>query len=446
VSSPDPRVHFLARQQAFVASLGDEPAWRAKPRAEAIAAFADGGLPHTKLEEWRYTNVAPIAKVAWELAAPPAHQIDRADLESHAFPVFACSVFVFVNGRFAPELSAGTRLPGGARVESLAALRTAGGEPPAAFASLVDAKQHPFAALNTAFFDDGAVIRIPRGGDVGQPIHLVFVSAPTDVPSVIHPRVLVEAEPGSRACLIQDFVSVGNAAGFTNSVTELRVGENAALDFVLLQREPDHRFHVANLAVHQQRASRFSGHTLTFGGALVRNDASVLLAEEGAECSLDGLFVGGGSQLLDNHTLVDHAVPHCTSDERYKGILGGGARGVFRGRVLVRPDAQKTRANQSSRNLLLGARAEIDTKPQLEIYADDVKCSHGSTIGQLDPDALFFLRSRGIGESRARDLLTRAFGLEILEALPSPALAQALDELLLARLRHARLASAEESR
>jgi Fe-S cluster assembly protein SufD len=443
VSSFDPREHFLERQRAFARALPDEPAWLAGPRARALAAFADGGLPHTRLEEWRYTNVAPIANSAWELAAEPAHAVERSDLEAHAFPVFACSVFVFVNGRFARELSTGGALPGGARVESLAALRREGGEPPASFAALVDPKQHPFAALNTAFCDDGAVIRLPRGGDASQPIHLVFVSAPSEEPAVVHPRVLVHAEPGSRACLIQDFVSVGNARGFSNAVTELHVERDAALDFVMLQREPDHRFHVANLAARQDRASRLSCHTITLGGALVRNDASVWLAEEGAECRLEGLYVGGGRQLIDNHTLIDHAVPHCRSDERYKGILGGGARGVFRGRVVVRPDAQQTRASQSNRNLLLGPGAEIDSKPQLEIYADDVKCSHGSTIGQLDPDALFYLRSRGLDESRARDLLTRAFGLELLEALPAPALGQALDELLLARLRHARGAEGE---
>ena len=438
MSHADARSHYLAQHAAFAAQLGDEPAWLAEPRARAIAAFADTGLPHSKLEEWRYTNVAPIAKVAYELAPPPTHEVDRSDLEAHAFPVFACSVVVFLNGRFAPGLSAASKLPGGAVVSSLAAMRRAGDEPPSAFATLIDPKQHAFAALNTAFCDDAAVIRLPRGGDAAQPIHLVFISAPTDVPSVVHPRVLVHAEAGSRACLIQDFVTVGNAAGFTNAVTEIQLEENAALDFILLQREPDHRFHVANLAVHQDRASRLACHTITLGGALVRNDASVLLAEEGAECRLEGLFVGGAEQLLDNHTLVDHAVPHCTSDERYKGILGGSARGVFRGRVVVRPDAQKTRATQSNRNLLLGGRAEIDTKPQLEIYADDVKCSHGSTIGQLDPEALFYLRSRGIEESRARDLLARAFGLEILEALPIPALGEALDELLVTRLQLAR--------
>jgi Fe-S cluster assembly protein SufD len=437
-AADEARGHYLARHAEF-ARVSPAPAWLAKRRNEALAAFEAAGFPHVTQEEWRYTNVAPIVRERYEVAPPPGCAVARDDLESHAFPVFACSLFAFVNGRFAPELSAGRGLPGGARVESLAALAA---DPPAwlseSFGALVDPKAHPFAALNQAFCDDGAVIHVPRGADVGEPVHLVFVSAGSEPRSVVHPRVLVVAEAGSHLQLIQDHVAVGNATGFTNPVTEVVVGENASVSWVLLQREPVHRHHVSNLVVRQERASRFSAHTLTLGGALVRNDASVLLAGEGAECRLQGLFVGGGRQLLDNHTLVDHAVPHCTSHELYKGILGGAARGVFRGRIVVRPDAQKTDAYQSNPNLLVGPKAEIDTKPQLEIYADDVKCSHGATIGQLDQKALFYLRSRGIDESQARDMLTRAFGGEILAALPAPALASALDDVLLQQLQYAR--------
>jgi Fe-S cluster assembly protein SufD len=259
---------------------------------------------------------------------------------------------------------------------------------------------------------------------------------------VTHPRVVVIAEAGSEITVVQDHVSVGAAAGFTNAVTEVHVGAGARVRFVLLQREDDAHLHVSNLQVRQDRDSLFSAHTLSLGGRLVRNDAGVLLADRGAECRLDGLFVGGGDAVIDNHTEVDHAHPRCDSHELYKGVLGGSARGVFRGRVIVRPDAQKTNATQSNRNLLLGAKAEIDTKPQLEIYADDVKCSHGSTIGRLDETALFYLRSRGIGEERARDLLTRAFALEVLERLPTPALREGLDDAVVACLRRARTGEA----
>jgi Fe-S cluster assembly protein SufD len=245
------------------------------------------------------------------------------------------------------------------------------------------------------------------------------------------------AEPGSRLRVIQDHVSLGGAGGLTNSVTEVVVGQGARVDFVLLQREADDAFAVSNLAARLERDAHFHAHTITLGGRFVRNDLTAVLADEGAECSLQGLFVGGGEQVIDNHTLVDHAMPRGISRELYKGILGGRSRGVFRGRVVVRPAAQKTDARQSNPNLLIGAGAEIDSKPQLEIHADDVKCSHGSSIGQLDEDSVFYVRSRGLGEDAARDLLTRGFAREILAGLPVPALGDGLDELLARHLAEA---------
>jgi Fe-S cluster assembly protein SufD len=430
------RDRLLALQERFAASQAGEPAWLARLRDDARAQFAEQGLPHTRLEEWRYTNVAPLAKPEYALAGQPARTVAREDLEHHAFPVFACSVFVFVNGRFAPQLSSPTRLNCGTAVESLAALRRGDAQALAPrLGALVDLKRHPFAALATACLDDGAVVRVPRGAGAAQPLHVVFVSTPSGAGHELsHPRVLIVAEPGSRLSLIEDHVSVGVAPGFTNAVTEIHVGENAAVDYVLVQREPDYRFNVSQLVASLQRDARLSAHTLSLGGALVRNDASVLLAGEGAECRLDGLYAAGGTQLVDNHTAVDHAVPHCTSRERYKGILGGKARGVFRGRIHVRPDAQKTSAQQSNANLLLATGAEVDSKPQLEIHADDVRCSHGSSVGQLDANALFYLRSRGLDVDTARALLTRAFASEILRALPIPALGDALDEVLQPKL------------
>jgi Fe-S cluster assembly protein SufD len=430
------RERFNALHDAFAAQRRGEPAWLAALRARSRDAFREQGLPHTRMEEWRNTNVAPLAKVPFALPAAPVRAVARDDLEHHAFPVFACSVYVFVNGRFAPQLSAPRRLECGTTVESIAALLQGEPQALARLGEQIDVKLHPFAALANAFLDDGACVRVPAGAGAAQPIHLVFVSAPQaeSVPALSHPRVFVEAAAGSRLTLIQDHVCVGTSPGFTNAVTEIAVGAGAQVDFVLIQREPDYRFHVSNLAVTQERDSRCAAHTLCFGGALVRNDAGVLLLGEGAESRLDGLFVAGGRQLVDNHTLVDHAVPRCTSQETYKGIVGGQARGVFRGRIVVRPDAQTTSARQANANLLLGAGAEVDTKPQLEILADDVKCSHGSSVGQLDPDAFFYLRSRGLGEDVARDLLTRAFAQEILRALPSPALADALDDALQQRL------------
>jgi len=293
--------------------------------------------------------------------------------------------------------------------------------------SLVDAKAHPFAALNAAMLDDGIVIRIPENEQPEHPVHVVFASTSTSgAPQASHPRVYVEVGAGSRAIVVQDHVSLGDEEHFTNAVTEVSVGANASLELVTLQRENDATWHVSNLVVRQERDSRFASHVVTLGGRFVRNDLSAVLAGEGAHCRMNGLYLGTGERLIDNHTHVDHAVPHGTSDELYKGVLMDRSRGVFRGRVLVRPNAQKTDARQSNPNLLLSEGAEIDTKPQLEILADDVKCSHGSAIGRTDPDALFYLRTRGIGPADARVLLTRGFAAEVLGALPVEALAEAL--------------------
>ena len=277
------------------------------------------------------------------------------------------------------------------------------------------------------------MVRVPRGAGAEQPLHVVFVSTPGGGgPELVHPRVLIVAEPGSRLSLIEDHVSVGVAPGFTNAVTEIHVGDGAAVDYVLVQREPDYRFGVSQLAASLQRNARLSAHTLCLGGALLRNDAGVLLAGEGAECRLDGLYAAGGTQLVDNHTTVDHAVPHCTSRESYKG--SSAARRAACPRASLRPDAQKTSAAAVQRQPAARYRRRVDSKPQLEIHADDVRCSHGSSVGQLDTDALFYLRSRGLSADTARALLTRAFAGEILRALPIPALAEALDEVLQQKL------------
>ena len=247
-------------------------------------------------------------------------------------------------------------------------------------------------------------------------------------PTAAQPRVFIEAGRGSRGVVVQDHVSLSAAPAFTNAVSELHVGVEAELDWVLLQRESDATFHVSLAVALLERDAKLATHTVTLGGRFVRNDLAVTLAGEGAEATLNGLFLGRGERLVDNHSFVDHAVPHGTSRELYKGVLADRSRGVFRGRVLVRPDAQKTDARQSNPNLLLSEDAEIDSKPQLEIFADDVKCSHGSAIGRSDENALFYLRSRGIDEAAARALLVRGFAAEVLAALPEPALAETLGD------------------
>jgi Fe-S cluster assembly protein SufD len=433
------RDHYLARFEGFRAALGAEPDWLGVLRADALASFGERGLPHTRLEEWRYTNLAPLAKIPFEIGSGAAAEVSRETLESLAFPLFACSLHVFINGRYAPVFSAPISPPGSSHVDTLAALRAQAPERLEPHLGHYAApKGSAFAALNTAFLDDGLFAYAPRATRVNRPIHAVFLSTASERPFATHPRLLVVAEEGSNLTVIQDHVTLGDAPGFTNAVTEVYAGAGSQVNLVTIQREHDGHFHVSNLYARQERDAHFTSSTLSLGGAIVRNDAAALLADEGAECALNGLFIGGGDQLVDNHTTIDHAVPHCTSDELYKGVLGGNARGVFRGRVIVRPDAQKTNAAQSNPNLLLSSGAEMNTKPQLEIYADDVKCSHGTSIGQLDADALFYLRSRGLDEERARDLLTRAFALEMLDALPVPGLGEGLDDVVLERLRKAR--------
>jgi Fe-S cluster assembly protein SufD len=410
-------------------------AWIEALRRAGAERFAELGFPTTRLEDWRYTDVGPIARTRWQPGAPRDGALSRREIEDLSFPVFACNLFVFVNGWFAADLSAPRA---GALTAEVRSLRRVLAEDPdslhGALGALADTKKNAFAALNTSELRDGAVVRIPRGADFAQPIHLVFVSEPGAAPTASHPRVLLVAEPESRASVIEDYVSFGAGAFFTNAVTEIAVGAGAELEHVRFQREAAGGGHVSGLWAEQERDSRLACFCVSFGAELVRNDVTVRLLGEGAECDLDGLFLGTGRRHVDNHTTLDHAVPRTASRELYKGVLAGRSKGVFHGRIVVRPDAQKTDARQESRNLLLSEGAEIDTKPQLEIHADDVRCSHGSTIGRLDEDALFYLRARGIDEADARALLTRAFASQVTDRLRFEPLRERIQEILRERL------------
>lgn len=418
-------------QERFASAAASGPPWLAALRRKAFDRFVAEGFPTTRVEEWRYTNTSRIARTAWE-PRPEHVGLDRATLERISFPVFACSLFVFVNGRYEADLSTPAALAARFGVSSLAGeLDGAGLEDGL---DTVAGPVTPFGALNTAFFEDGAHVRVPEGMRIDEPIHLVFVNAPGDEPTSAHPRVRIDAAPGSHVAVIEDHVSLGGGSSFTNAVTEIDVADGAAIDWIKVQREDPSAFHVSEMRGRVARDGRLSAAALCFGTALLRNDVRVRLAAEGAECDLRGLFVAGGNQLVDNHTWVDHARPRGTSRELYKGILDGRARGVFNGRVVVHADAQKSNASQQNPNLLLSRDAEIATQPQLEIHADDVKCSHGSTVGQLDEAALFYVRSRGIPEPEARDLLMRGFVSEITRALPVPAMGDRIADLVVERL------------
>jgi Fe-S cluster assembly protein SufD len=293
-------------------------------------------------------------------------------------------------------------------------------------------------ALNTAFAEDGALIEIPRGLVVEEPIHLLFVSTPGTEPAVSHPRNLILAGRESQATIIEAYVGLGDGVYFTNAVSEIVTAEGAVIDHYKLQGESEKAFHVATVQGLQERSSSLNSHNLSFGAALTRNDVNSVLDAEGAECTLNGLFVVAGRQHVDNHTTLDHAKPHCNSHELYKGILDGQAVGVFNGKIMVRKEAQKTNAIQSNKNLLLSEGAVINTKPQLEIYADDVRCTHGATVGQLDRDALFYMQTRGIAREAARDLLTYAFAGDLFDRVNVATVRNRLDEALYSKLSAAR--------
>lgn len=412
---------------------GSRLPWLRELREAAAARFAQLGFPTPKDEEWKYTSVAPIEKRAFAPASMVA--VEPAVIEIEPFTLgLDGHLLVFVNGRYAPVLSRVNALPRGITVCSLnEALER---EPEVLEAYLgqgITADGHAFAALNTALMADGAYLHIGSSVALEQPIHLLYFSTAGDA-FAAHPRNLIVAEDNSQATIVESYAGSGESAYFTNAVTQIIAGNNAVIEHHRVQQESLRAFHVGLLYAHQERDSSFVSHGLDLGGALVRNDLHAVLDAEGADCTLNGLYVLAGRQHVDNHTRIDHAKPHGASREYYKGILDGAARGVFNGRVVVHPDAQKTDAHQANRNLLLSADAEVDTKPQLEIYADDVKCSHGATVGQLDSDAVFYLQTRGIPASEARALLTYAFAEDVVERIKLAPLRARVEAILAARL------------
>ncbi|HEY7679132.1 MAG TPA: Fe-S cluster assembly protein SufD [Terriglobia bacterium] len=399
-----------------------EPEWLARMRQEAIESFADYGFPTPQQEEWRFTNVAPITRVPFQPAGRDSIHCAAELMEAAFLPGDFAARLVFINGHFSPQFS---QVASAASAIEVGSIETAlaGSEAwlQAYLARSADFRRHPFAALNTAFWEDGAYVRIPKEVAIEKPVHLVFVSASKEEPLVSYPRTLVVAERDAQATVVESYVGLNGGLSFSNAVSEIVAGENAVIDHYRVQRENERSFHVGTLQVYQARSAQFSSCSVGLGGALVRTDVNAVLDAEGAECALNGLYVALGEEHVDNHTTLDHAKPHGSSRQLYNGILGGKATAVFNGRVLVRPDAQKTDAIQKNRNLLLSPEATIDTKPQLEIFANDVRCTHGATIGQLDPEALFYLRSRGVGSDQARELLIYAFAGEILDRVrPEP--------------------------
>ncbi len=421
---------FLARSTER--SSESEPGWLALVRKNAFERFLEKGFPTTRNEDWRFTNVGAIASRAFELASGGAEVEDeaRAFLASLGLEALSRHELVFVNGKFSQKLSSLSDLPDGVVVSNLENAWSHSTEQLQPVLCRSPADETAFFDLNEAFVADGAFVHIGKGVVVDAPIHCVFLTVPTGEPFVHHPRNVIVAGEQSEARIIETYAGVEGSIYFTNTVTQLVAQPGSVVDHYKVQRESVQAFHVASLDLSQQRSASVSNYSLSLGAALARNDIRAELGGDGAEVTLNGLYVVRGSQHVDHHTVIDHQVAHCTSRELYKGILDDEASGVFNGRVIVRADAQKTDAKQSNKNLLLSKEALVNSNPQLEIHADDVKCAHGATIGQLDAEALFYLRSRGIGLDEARKILTEGFMADVSDRIRVDAVRKALRGLL----------------
>lgn len=421
-------------------------AWVARLRESALASFEQLGFPTVDNEEWKYTNVAPVAKANFEPAFERGEDVqsfDSAELKSFAYEEASRSRLVFVNGFYRPDLSSIEALPEGVVVADLSEALTDARHEKVLRAQLARSASYStngFTALNTAFLGSGAFVLIPQGVQVEAPVHLLFLTdARVTTPLASFPRVLIVGERESAATVIESYASTNTGSAYlTNAVVEIVLADNARLEHYKVQNESQNAFHIATTVAQLGHSSNFNTTTITLGAQLSRHDISVTLDAEGAECSVDGLYIVGNGQHSDTHSLIDHRQPHCTSRQLYKGILDGKSRAVFNGKVFVREGAQQTNAMQTNRNLLLSNEARVDTKPQLEIFADDVKCAHGATVGQLEDEELFYLASRGLHPDIARNLLTYGFAEEVIEKIKIESIKAQLDEAVLTRL-HARL-------
>jgi Fe-S cluster assembly protein SufD len=427
--------HYLDLAERFQAErAASAPGWLRALRQEAISQLARQGFPTSKHEDWKYVNVAPISGQAFT----PVRTVHEAGVEAAVARLSLPGPgprLVFVDGWFVRELS---RLDGGPEGLSVRSLREAlhkdGEGLEAVVGRRARAEMHGFIALNAALLEEGALVRVAPGTVCSEPVQLLFLSRGDTHVTLASPRVVVQAGDNSELTLVETYVGAAPGVSFTNAVTEVVLGQGARVTHLKLQSEAETAYHIGGLHVEQGRDSRFASHVISLGGLIARNEIHAAFADEGGECLLQGLYVGHGTQHLDNWTNLDHARPRCTSRELYKGVLDDKSRGTFHGKVLVRPDAQQTDSRQSNRNLLLSESAMADARPQLEILADDVKCAHGATVGRLDEQALFYLRSRGIPRAEAERLMTHAFASEVVGAVPLAALREQVEELLARKL------------
>ncbi len=401
--------------------------WLSQLRAQAIDRISTQKLPTRRDEEWRFTDISPIAHLPYQPSQPEcnlhAHDIEHLSLKE------AKNRLVFVDGHYSSNLSTifdATTLVIGNLPEFVA---THASTLESHLGQHVQFDNNVFAALNTAFLRDGALIIVPKSIAIAEPIHLLFIATQKEVTS--YPRCLVIGEAGSNVTLVEDYVALQQATYITNSVTEISLAANAQAKHIRIQRENAQAFHLANCAVSLAHASYYQSTSISLGSQISRYNLNVRLTDAAAECVVDGLTLISDRQLADTHTCIDHLKPNGTSRQHHKCIADDAAHAVFNGKIIVHPHAQQTNSSQSSRNLLLSKLAQVDTKPQLEIFADDVKCAHGATVGQLDQEEIFYLESRGLSAKAARNLLTYAFGAEIISRIPVTSLRQQLEQAVL---------------
>lgn len=410
-----------------------DPAWLAEARVAALQWVGEHGFPTHKDEDWKYTGLAPILAVPFDAATVASGSRVTAEMIDEAAVDLGGPRLVFVNGHFSSEFSRVTGVPAGAVVTTLAAVLAAGPDRLEPFFAHAPGVRHAFAAFNDALAEDGAFIHLPSGTTVDEPIQLVYFSDTGGVPLISSPRSVIIADSHSRATIVETYAGVDSDVYCTNAVTELLLAEDAHIEHYKVQNEPTSAFHVALLSVRQGRGSRFSSRSIMLGASIARHEVRVQLDGVGAEVSLDGVYLPQGDQLHDNTIFVDHAATDCTSHQLYKGVLDGRAHGVFNGHIMVRHGADGTDANQKNKNLLLSDRAEVDTRPRLEIYTDDVKCTHGAAVGQMDEEALLYLQTRAIPLEAARGLLIYAFVHEMVDRIELDPLRAQLERVVATR-------------
>ena len=436
-SSQSAETHYLTAFESFEKSADQKtPAWIHHTRKSAIDRFSNLGFPTMRDESWKYTNVSPIAEVPFKPAFDFVLQnLSLQKIKPFLFGQDHWQRLVFVNGIYSKEMSSVAVSKNGLKIGNLEPILTSDAkliEPYLAHYASYD--RSAFTALNTAFLQDGAFIYLPEGKVAEEPIHLLFVSFPQDQSIVTYPRTLIIAGKNSKATIIESYVAIGDGTYFTNAVTEIVLAEGAIADHYKIQKESENAFHIGTTQVYQARDSKFSSSSISMGASLARNNLNVALDAEGAECELRGLYLADGKQHIDNTTLIDHSKPRGKSRQIYKGIIGGKATAVFSGKIFVHKNSKRTDAEQTNKNLLLSEEATVDTKPQLEILNDDVRCTHGAAVGQLNEDAIFYLKTRGINEEAARKLLSYGFANEVIERIKVEPLRSEMNRDLLLKL------------